>query len=264
VPSSFSNFVTTPATVLVPAGQKSATFAIATSEVTADTTAHTRIYFKDNALAGHTGTLEVLAVRKPRISAFTVNAANIVTVRGGSSATGAIRLVEPAPRSGAAISLTNSNPDIVLHAASLNLSGNETGTTFTITTRPVNEPRQVNLTAQLLGESTTARLWVYPPRLTSLTVVPKLLVSGITYEGTVTFESAAPANGITVRLSSSKPLVTELPRDVVVQAGNSVARFYIQLKKVLAKDETVEISASAFSETKSSAIQALTALKGSR
>ncbi len=68
---------------------------------------------------------------------------------------------------------------------------------------------------------------VFAPSLTSLTVVPNVVVGGHPVTGTVTLSAPALPGGTTVNLTSSRQAVAKVPPSVVVPAGSTTAQFRV-------------------------------------
>ncbi|MDE2126675.1 MAG: IPT/TIG domain-containing protein [Armatimonadetes bacterium] len=65
----------------------------------------------------------------------------------------------------------------------------------------------------------------YPVHLAGLFINPAAVTGGSTATGVIFLSGLAPAGGITVQLTSSRPGVTSVPRFVVVKQGSSTATF---------------------------------------
>src|ERR1035437_6517406 len=150
---------------------------------------------------------------------------NPTTVVGGSTSTGTVTLSGPAPSGGAVVSLTSDNPSVASVPATVTVSAGQTTASFTATTSAVSTATRVTITASYATSRVTATLTVNPPSLVSLTLVPTTVRGGTPSTGTVVLNGPAPAGGVLVRLSSSNPILVNVPSSVTVAAGSTSASF---------------------------------------
>lgn len=142
-------------TVVIPAGQVSRTFPIATGQ-----TLTTRDVTISAELFGTTRTAP-LRVFPPAVSSFVISP-NVVL--GGGSSTGTITLDQPAPAGGLIINLSTNNPLFVTHPASITIPGGASQGTFPITTTQVTRQITVRFTANVpaRGQNIDALLTINP------------------------------------------------------------------------------------------------------
>jgi hypothetical protein len=150
---------------------------------------------------------------------------NPTTVVGGAPSTGTVTLSGPAPSGGAVVSLTSDNPSVARVPATVTVSAGQTTASFTATTSAVSTATRVTITASYATSRVTATLTVNPPSLVSLTLVPTTVRGGTPSTGTVVLNGPAPAGGVLVRLSSSNPILVNVPSSVTVAAGSTSASF---------------------------------------
>jgi hypothetical protein len=150
---------------------------------------------------------------------------NPTTVVGGSTSTGTVTLSGPAPSGGAVVSLSSDNPSVASVPATVTVSAGQTTASFTATTSAVSTATRVTITASYGTSRVTATLTVNPPSLVSLTLVPNTVRGGTPSTGTVVLNGPAPAGGVLVRLSSSNPILVNVPSSVTVAAGSTSASF---------------------------------------
>ncbi len=93
----------------------------------------------------------------------------------------------------------------------------------TITDDASDSPQAVSLT----GTGAAAGV-----ALSSLTLSPTSVKSGVSSTGTVTLSGAAPTGGAVVTLSSSNTTVATVPASVTVKAGATTATFTVSTKRV--------------------------------
>ena len=128
--SSNSAVASVPASVTVPQGQTSTTFTVTTARVTSSTTV----------------TITASAGEVTRQATLTVNPQPSVTLQsltisppwvlGGFTATGTVRLSDPAPEGGAVIQLVSSDPSRASVPTTVTVPAGQTTATFTIRTYP--------------------------------------------------------------------------------------------------------------------------------
>ena len=102
---------------------------------------------------------------------------------------------------------------------------------FTFLTKPVAQIQNVVLTAHVNSDSSAsnsiAHLSILPTPFTSFTISPATLVGGNYAVGTVLLGGPAPANGLSVTLTSSKTDAVILPSNVTVPPGSTSVSFDI-------------------------------------
>jgi hypothetical protein len=237
-----------PLTLVVPAGETSATFAIETTEVDANTTAVVSASFED----------------RTREATLTINAADGIVaeslslspnpVQGGNTSTGTVTLSGPAPAGGAEVFLSSSNTANATVPASLTVPAGQTSGSFTISTPEVSSNQSSAITARHGGVSVTRTLSITsgpPPELSSVSLDPSSVPGGNPSTGTVTLTSNPPLGGIVVELESSDPSVASVPSSVT--AVNSSASFQVSTTEV-SSDTSVTITASANGVTRTATL----------
>lgn len=225
---------TLPATVTVGANATTVTFAVTTLPVVTD--AHVTISATYGA-GTQTAALTVLAATLSSISLTPPS------VQGGSSSTGTITLAGPAPSTGAVVTLASSNTSLARVPASVTIPGNATTVNFTVNTLAVSGIASVTISASYGGSAKSAVLTVTPAILNSLSVNPASVTGGTSSTGTVTLDSAAPAGGAVVMLTSSNASVASVPVSVTIAANTTSATFSVTTVPV-ATNVSVTLSAS--------------------
>jgi hypothetical protein len=207
-----------PAFVTVPFGQSSVDFTITTLPVTSLETVTI------TATLGRLSSTAVLSLLPPLQLVLDQSA-----VVGGNPVTGTVTLGDPAPVTGATVTL-QSNDTAVLVAPQIIPAG-QSSQTFTLTTSMVTAPRTVTITAIFGLSRQTALLTVNPvppPTLLSLTITPDRVMRAMSTQGTVTLTSPAGAGGVRVALRSSSVLVASVtPNFVMIPQGQTSATFQI-------------------------------------
>ena len=189
--------VTSPTTsVVIPAGQQSYTFPIATDVVCTSVTPYLTASLNANSY------YQPLRV-DPLIDSLSVaNAVSHLT------ATGTFRLNGTAA-SGDTVTLTSSNPSVASVPASLDLS---TGNTFPINIADDSAGTSVTITATF-GSCTYTKTFTVAPLLTNLTLAPQDVVAGDPATATVTYQYGVP-NGIPITLSGDPDIIPALPATI--------------------------------------------------
>ena len=150
--------------------------------------------------------------------------ANVV---GGTPSTGTVVISLVAPSGGVFVSLTSSDPNVILPPG-VTVPAGSTSQTFTATTRPVTTSTTATVSATSGASlNVTGTLTVIPPSLGNLSLNPNPVAGGMTSQGTVSLTGPAPAGGVTVSLMSSNTAVATVQANVNVAAGSSSATFNV-------------------------------------
>jgi hypothetical protein len=218
---SLNPIASVPASVVVPAGQTTATFTVTTSGVTAPTYAI--------ITASMNGQLQ---------QTLTLNIAKLIglsfdppTTSGLSPGHGIVTLDGPAGPSGAMAYLTTDSKLISIPATVSIPSGQVTGT-FLATPVSVTKKQTATVTALMLGVTEKATLTMVPDGIATVTVNPDKVNGGQLVTGTVTLTGIAPKGGVSVHLTSSKPAAASVLGVVMVPAGSISQTFSIKTKGV--------------------------------
>jgi hypothetical protein len=176
----------------------------------------------------------------------TLNLSPLSVVGGApAGATNTVTLLAPAPSPGATVTLTSSNPAVASLPASVKLAaGATTSAGFRITTTAVNANTPVTITASYNGIAVPATLSVVPLEPSSITLGQSSVVGGKTIQATVTLNAAAPAGGLIVSLSSSKPAAAAVPASVIVAAGTKTSPKFSITTSAVSSQIVVTITAS--------------------
>ena len=229
--------VVVPSTVVVPAGETSATFRATTGNVSTPTTATI------TAGTGSTAVTASLTVELVDLSSVVVSPSS---VGGGLTATGTVSLSGAAGPSGTVVSLSSTSTSAIVPGSVIVAAGSSSAT-FTVTTQAVSSSVTTTITASLRSQQVTATLSVNPAVLTMLSVSPSSFVGGLSSSGTVALSGLA-ASALTISLSSDKSTV-KVPSSVVVAAGRGSASFPITSSAV-SSSQPVTITASSGSVSK--------------
>ena len=231
---------TVPASVSVPAGQNSASFAIGTSSVTATTNVRISATFNGATTAADMTLFPLLA----QVS-FSGN------VPGGTPATGTVTLNGAAPSGGTVVSLSSGNTSLVTVPASVTVPAGQTSVNFTANTQPVTQTTGVNVSASTAGTTVSTTVFLVVSRaVSSVTLSPSTVVGPASSTATVTLRAAAPTGNAFVTLSSSNTVLATVPYSLVIPAGRTSATFTVNAAQVTATS-SVAISATYENVTKS-------------
>jgi hypothetical protein len=237
-----SSAATVPASVTVPACQTSATFTIATSAVTSDTTVGISATF-----AGETFNDAIILFTVLRTVEL-----NPSTVVGGTPSTGSVILGTPAPAGGAVVTLSSSNTTLVRVPASVTVSAGATSATFTANTTAVTSFSFADISASYGGATVSSRLFLSTAANTvsSLAVNPTSVVGPGSVTATVTLGGSVTSCCPVVEFASSDPALAQVPASLSFSSGQSSATFTVNTGSVTAT-RTVTISASLNGTTRS-------------
>jgi len=214
--TSSTGALTIPASVVIPAGQTSATFTGSTVPVSTATTA--------TITASYDGVSQSakLTLSPPVVELVSFTPTSVL---GGDKSTGTITLNGMAPAQGLTVKLSSSAAYATV-PSTLAIAPGATSATFTVKTVPVKTQLAVAISATVNGASQSANLTIDPPAVKSVTLNPTAVIGGKTATGTVTLESTAPSGGVTVSLSSGNAAAT-LPSTVTVPSGSASATFKV-------------------------------------
>src|SRR5262249_43902079 len=118
-----------------------------------------------------------------------------------------------------------------------------TTATFTVTTLVVGAQATPTISAVYSGvtKNATLTVTVAPPALTSVTVLPTVVIGGTPSTGTATLTANAPAGGALVTLTSTNTAVATVPPNITIAAGTNSKQFSVTTVAVQA-DTVVTIS----------------------
>ncbi len=210
--------VTVPASIVVPAGTKTANFSVTTTPYASILTVTITATYNT---VSNSGQLTLAPAGQVSLSSVSVNPVSVATTL---TATGTVTLSAPAPSGGSVIYLwTNGSPAFVPVSITIPAGAN-TGT-FPVTTNWLSTATQGTITAFYNGFSKTTTITVTPaPTLLSVSVSAQTFSGGMTALGTVTLTEPAPAGGLLVYLwTSGSP--TFVPISITVPAGALAATF---------------------------------------
>jgi hypothetical protein len=203
-----------PASVTIPAGTNTFSFAITTTAVAASTTI-TATY----ATASQAATLTTTVVTTAALqSVFLSTGVSIA----GVPVQGTITLTSPAPTGGLTVALASSSPLATVPATVVIPSG-DTFQTFPIDIGASLTTSAATITATYAGVARTAALTIGQ---FALSIGPTSVPGGLPITGTVSLPTPAPDSGALVSLVSSSPDAI-VPASVMIPAGAASQTFTI-------------------------------------
>jgi subtilase family serine protease len=216
--SDHPSILTLPASVTVPVGTTTATFAMATHGVAALT--HVIVS------ANYIGTIKTCTLDVKPAALNRIALSRTTVISGGGTQLSLI-LDANAPSGGASVALSSSNPQAAPVPASAAVPYDLKSKNIVVTSRGVDTSTVVTFTATYKSIAKTAQLTVSPASLTALTVTPTSVYGGQTSLGRATFDGAAPASGSTMTVTSGTPAVATAPATVNVAANGLSQAFTI-------------------------------------
>ncbi|HEX8493233.1 MAG TPA: hypothetical protein VF658_10365 [Pyrinomonadaceae bacterium] len=215
---------TTPASVVIPAGLKTKTFAITTVSVA--------ISQSGIVTASYGGVLKSmpLIVGPIALSSIVVSP---TSVAGGVNVTGTVTLNGPAPAAGVVVTLSDNLPATTV-PLSVTIPAGSMSRTFTITTVIVAASQSGTVTAKQGLITKLAALTVRPAMLTSVTLVPASVAGGNNVTGTISLDGPAPAAGALVTLADNLTTATT-PASALIAPGTTSKTFTITTVVVTAR-----------------------------
>jgi hypothetical protein len=203
-----------PASVTIPAGSNSVSFAITTTAVAASTTI-TATY----ASASQTATLATTVVTVSALQSVFLSAGVSIA---GVPVQGTITLTAAAPAGGLTIALTSSSPLATVPATVVVTSGN-TIQTFSVDIGASPAISAATITANFAGVARTAALTIGQ---LALSIGPASVPGGLPVTGVISLPTPAPGAGALVALASNSPQAI-VPASVMIPAGATSQTFTI-------------------------------------
>jgi hypothetical protein len=214
---------TVPGTVLVPAGQTSATFNVATAAVTAPATA---------TITASAGGVSVSSNLTVRVLAPTTLVFSPATLTGGASSTATVTVSDPAPTAGTTVLLSSNNVAAKV-PVSVKIAAGQTSATFVVTSVAVAADVNASITATVGTQALSNTLVVKAAVAQSVTFLPSSVLGGKASVGTVTLNGITAVGGRVVQLRSSNPAIAAVPASVTVPVGKNVITFNVTTSAVL-------------------------------
>ena len=205
------------ATITVPAGSATTTF-----NTTAGTIASNQSVTLTATLSGVSQTSTISLMAPVVLSSLSCNPTSLAT---GAYTTCTVTLSQVAPAGGTAVSLSSNNTLLPAPRSTTVPAGSST-TTFIAIAGSIVSNQSATLTATLSGVSQTAAIsLVSTQTLSSLACNPTSLPLGASGTCTAHLNTAAPAGGTMILLSSNNPLLFVAAPAVTVPAGATSTTF---------------------------------------
>ena len=156
-----------------------------------------------------------------------------------------VTLSFPAPRGGAAVSLSSSNPAVASVPAAVTIAaGSKASPAFSIVTAGVDASTPVTLSATFNGVISTVILTVNPAVLQSLTLSPATVIGGqSTTANFATLDGQSPPAGAILALASANPAIAAVPASIQIPAyANQSPKFTITTAPVTVPTQIVIIA----------------------
>ena len=218
--------VTVPASVAVPVGQLSSTFAVKASVVTKQLSATLTATFQAQSQT------TTVTVTPAGIGSIAVSPGSVT---GGTQVLGTVTLTGPAPNGGLTIKLKSGNSKVTLPPTAT-ISPGATTKTFIVKTSAVASQFSVVITGTYGTTFDTATLTLMPAKVSSIGLNPATVQGGASSKATVSMSGPAPAGGIKVSLTSSSS-VANLPTFVLIGGGQTSGS--VTVKTVAVPTETL-------------------------
>jgi hypothetical protein len=238
--ASSSPAATVPATMTIPGGAGGDQFPIHTNPVTTVTRLTISASF-----GGVTAQLPITLSPPPTPSSLTLD-----PVQTASGSRGIVRIPFSSIRGhDQLLRVSSSNPAVASVPDFVTVPASTEVGSFDITTSAVTARTVVTISVTGAGVTQSADLVVAPslPNLTGFSVNPTSVAGGMPSTGTVTIDSAAPAGGVAVSLSSNLPGSASVPASVTIPTGASSASFTVTTFPV--DNTTVQLAATLGSTT---------------
>jgi subtilase family serine protease len=217
-----SSDATVPATVKIPGGANSATFSVTTKTVAADVTA--TITARD----GITSFCEqTLVITPPTIQSLTVSPTIVLGGKMNPIATVSLDRVAPATGIICSLGVTNYSAGTVPNT--VKIVGGAKSAKFKVTTLSVQSATTLGVQAGFGSVTKQANLIVEPPSIVSVKFKPASVKGSAksVVTGTISIDTPAPLDGLTVMLASSNSNVVGVPTSVTFQPGKLLATFAV-------------------------------------
>jgi hypothetical protein len=213
--------VSVPASVVIPAGQNTATFTVTTAAVLAKTSA--TITASSGAMSAST----VVNVAPRSVQSLVVNPSTLI----GSNSAMATVTINTTALTDYTVNVSSDQAAVVVPATVTIPAGSNTAS-FTVTTSSVAANVTANLTATGGGGTASATLQVLAMAVQSLSVTPTTVPGGNSATATVQMNGTA-LNDTQVNLLSNQAAAV-VPATVTVPAGSNTATFTVTTSSVSA------------------------------
>ncbi len=235
-----------PSSVVVPAGQSSATFPISTLVDITD------VGFSIAASDGSNSAVAPFVSHASQIASLTLSPSSVVS-GNGATATVVMDYAYPAART---VTLANNGGTTISMPTSVVIPANALQASFTISTTALVDSNNVQIYATIAGGTLATTLQIRGLGVDSLTLTPNPVQEGDPATGTVTL-SAAISTDTVLNLTSSSARVG-VPSTVTIPANALQATFPVTTSTVGADYSAVIKASTAGAESKSTTLQVKT------
>jgi uncharacterized protein (TIGR03437 family) len=237
--SSTNPSVTVASQVTVPAGQISAGFTVSTAAGSG--AAQATILATTGSCAGVTAAVAVIVSPPvPCVAGVSISAGGLVS---GGTTTGTVTLTAPAPAGGLVVNLVSDNPNVKVDGQ-VTVPAGQSSANFTVTAALGGASAPLATITASVGPCAGASLAVtvgLPQICISSLSVSADVMSGGSFQGTVTLTAPAPSGGLVVNLASGNPGVS-VTSSVTVPAGQTSANFTASSSGGVAGQATITAS----------------------
>jgi uncharacterized protein (TIGR03437 family) len=213
--------VQVPASVTVPAGQRSVTFPVTSGATSAS------VSVTITATLGGCSAASAAVTVNPAICVQFISLSSS-SVPGGIGLTGTVTLSAVAPAGGIVVGLASSNP-AASPAASVTIPAGQSSATFNVTTTavPANTPASITASVGGCGQLSATVVVTGQLCVSAVSLSSGSTIGGSMLTGTVTLTAPAPTGGVVLTLQSNNPIATP-DLSVTVPAGQTTATFNIR------------------------------------
>lgn len=199
-----------PPSITIAVGKTEGTFALTAPVVAVDMSA------KITAISNSISAFVNLPIRSPRVTSLSVSP---VVVLGGKPITVSGVLTGAAPVTGLKVSVTTTNPALVV-PKSVSIASGKNTFTFIGTTTSVTTMTAGSIIVTLAGEQVTVPVKVRPIIVDTIMFTPSAVVGGLSASVAIKISDAAPAGGFVVSLDSAASEI-KIPQTVTIPAGKT-------------------------------------------
>ncbi|HWD38782.1 MAG TPA: SBBP repeat-containing protein [Fimbriimonas sp.] len=223
-----SAFPSLPQTVVIPKGQSSATFHVATpiNPPVAQLLVVANMPAQGNYNAGSASA--TLFIDTFSLNSFTIDSKNIPS---GGTATGTVMISSPAPDGGVVVNLSSTNSSLASVPSTVTIAQGEIAASVPISAGFADVDTSVKITASRGSKSIPVTVKVLKLPM-DLELDPAELTGGNPSAGTLTIPVPAPAGGLTFSLKADQPGLVSFPATLTIAEGDTEADFNIGTSSV--------------------------------
>ena len=249
--SSNTSVASVPTSVVIPAGDVSATFNATSTAVSSYSPVKIKATYNS---ASVTQTLDVTQGSDLSSIALSPNES-----MGGVTTTMNQVALQSNATADTVVTLTSTNPSIASISSSVTVKAGTSSQTFPITFEKTTSQQKAFVTATLNGVSQVAQIIVdkYQASIRSINLSPETVQGGTTTTANRVYITNSDASASVINFYTSNPSLTEVPRQITIAQGVSSHAFTIETKPVT-KTTYVTISATYGSSSTSAATETLT------